>query len=85
MPTARCAWPFRVPYYTVNWYYAVGDKPVGPVSRADLDVLCANGTITAGSLVTQEGMYDWIPYRDLKKTTQTLPDMSRLVKPGEQK
>jgi hypothetical protein len=57
----------------VKWYYAVGDKPLGPVTRADLETLFEAGTITTSTLVTQEGMYDWVPYVDLKKTTQFLP------------
>jgi hypothetical protein len=31
------------------------------------------GKISTSTLVTQEGMYEWVPYVDLKKTTQFLP------------
>jgi hypothetical protein len=57
----------------VNWYYAVGDKVNGPVSRAELESMFTAGTITVNTLVLQEGMYDWIHFVDLKKTTQILP------------
>jgi GYF domain 2 len=57
----------------VKWYYAVGDQPVGPVSRAELEALYEAGTITTATMVLQEGMYDWVPFVDLKKTTQFLP------------
>lgn len=61
----------------MKWYYAVGDKPVGPVTRAELDLLCDAGTITTSTLVTQEGMYEWVPYVNLKKTTQFLPAVGK--------
>ncbi len=65
----------------MKWYYAAGDKPLGPVTRADLETLFDAGTITTSTLVTQEGMYDWIPYVDLKKTTQFLPAAGYRAKP----
>jgi hypothetical protein len=67
----------------MKWYYAVGDKPVGPVDRAELESLYEAGTITTATLITQEGMYDWVPYVNLKKTTQFLPaaeDRTKLPK-----
>jgi hypothetical protein len=64
----------------VKWYYAVGNQPVGPVDRVELESLYQAGTITASTLVLQEGMYDWVPLVDLKKTTQFIPTMSDKVK-----
>jgi GYF domain 2 len=57
----------------VNWYYAVGDQINGPVSRVELESLFSAGTLSQDTLVLQEGMYDWIHFVDLKKTTQILP------------
>ncbi len=57
----------------MKWYYAVGSQPVGPVDRAELEALYQAGTVTASTMVLQEGMYDWLPLVDLKKTTQFLP------------
>lgn len=54
----------------------MGSKPVGPVDRVELESLYQAGTITASTLVLQEGMYDWVPLFDLKKTTQFLPSFS---------
>lgn len=59
----------------MNWYYAVGDKINGPVSRTELESLFTAGTLSPDTLVLQEGMYDWIHFVDLKKTTQILPVM----------
>ena len=67
-------------FWSVKWYYAVGDKPLGPVTRAELETLFDAGTITTTTLVTQEGMLDWVPYVDLKKTTQFLPSFGVKVK-----
>ena len=60
----------------MKWYYSVADKPVGPVTRAELEALFEAGTITTTTLVVQEGMPDWVPYVNLKKTTQFLPAMA---------
>jgi len=66
----------RLCYYcAVNWYYATGDKINGPVSRLELESLFTAGTLSQDTLVLQEGMYDWIRFVDLKKTTQILPVM----------
>jgi len=67
----------------VKWYYAVGDHPFGPVTRAELEFLFENGTITTSTLVTQEGMYDWIHFVDLKKTTQFLPAIGKKAEAKE--
>ncbi len=62
--------------WRVKWYYSVENKPVGPVSRAELESLAEAGTITTSTLVVQEGMPDWFPFVNLKKTTQFLPAMA---------
>jgi len=59
--------------YNVKWYYSVASKPVGPVTRAELESLFEAGTITTSTMVVQEGMPDWFPFVNLKKTTQFLP------------
>jgi hypothetical protein len=56
----------------VKWFYAVGGQVKGPVERAELEALFKNGEITTSTLVIQEGMYGWVPFVDLKKTTQFL-------------
>jgi hypothetical protein len=56
----------------MKWYYAEGDKSIGPLERTELEALFSSGKISTSTLVVQEGMYDWVPYRDLKKTTQFL-------------
>ncbi|HWY78719.1 MAG TPA: DUF4339 domain-containing protein [Verrucomicrobiae bacterium] len=65
---------FTVLCYTdrVKWFYAVDGQVKGPVERAELEVLFKNGEITTSTLVIQEGMYGWVPFVDLKKTTQFL-------------
>ena len=61
----------------MKWYYAVGTQPVGPIERAELEKLFDAGTLAPGTMVLQEGMYDWVPYQDLKKTTQFIPVRSK--------
>jgi hypothetical protein len=69
----------------MKWFYADGDKPVGPIERAELEALFVAGKISTSTLVVQEGMYDWVPYRDLKKTTQFLFTGGELGNKAEQK
>ena len=57
----------------MNWYYAIGGEIHGPVSRTELESLFSSGQLAHDTLVLQEGMYDWIHFVDLKKTTQILP------------
>ncbi|GEM_PF-2682215 len=57
----------------MKWYYAAGDKVNGPVERTELESLFRTGIITTSTMVIQEGMYAWVPFVDLKKTTQFLP------------
>jgi hypothetical protein len=68
----------------VNWFYAIGEDIHGPVSRAELESLFSSGVITINTLVLQEGMYDWIHFVDLKKTTQILPVISGYGSPAPQ-
>lgn len=68
----------------VNWYYAVGEEIHGPVSRSELESLFTTGVVTVNTLVLQEGMYDWIHFVDLKKTTQILPVLGAKPKKPEQ-
>jgi len=70
-------------YCQVNWYYANGQEIHGPVSRSELEALFTAGTVTVETLVLQEGMYDWIPFVDLKKTTQILPVFGAMPKAQE--
>ena len=49
--------------WVVKWYYADGDKPNGPVTRAELEALYSSGKISTNTLIVQEGMYDWVTYR----------------------
>jgi len=62
----------------VKWFYSLANKPVGPVTRAELEALFEAGTITTSTLVVQEGMPDWFPFVNLKKTTQFLPGMAEV-------
>ena len=50
---------------SMDWYYAGGDKPLGPVSEADFNELLQAGTITLDTLVWKTGMPDWKPLRSV--------------------
>lgn len=46
----------------MQWYYADGDREVGPVTDADLDALAKSGRVRPQTLVWHDGMKDWQPY-----------------------
>lgn len=49
----------------MQWYYAQGEKQVGPVSDDELHTLVGAGTITARTLVWHSGMANWAAYGTL--------------------
>jgi hypothetical protein len=49
-----------------EWYYAQGDRKVGPISEAELKELAATGKLSAGDLVWKDGLPDWRPAGRLK-------------------
>ena len=51
----------------MQWYYADGDKQVGPVSEEELIQLVTAGKIASETLVWHEGMGDWAAYGSLSE------------------
>ncbi len=49
----------------MNWYYADGEKKVGPVTETEIKQLLAKGKITSETLVWNEIMSKWQPYGKL--------------------
>lgn len=58
-----------------EWYYAQGDKQVGPVPYVAIRSLISSGVITPDTLVWREGLQDWIPAKNTElfvlRTQQT--------------
>jgi len=52
----------------MNWYYAEGTQQRGPISEAELQQLAASGNITDATLVWREGMAQWQPYGQVKRS-----------------
>lgn len=50
----------------IEWYYARGNKQMGPVSSVDLKRMAAAGEIHAEDLVWREGMAEWTPARNVR-------------------
>ena len=48
-----------------SWYYAEGDKPVGPISRADLVAILSRVSGAGNALVWREGFPKWIKAKDV--------------------
>ena len=49
----------------MEWYYALNDQRLGPVTVADFDKLVQAGTITPATFVWHEGMAAWLPHREV--------------------
>lgn len=50
-----------------SWYYAEGDKPVGPISRADLVAILSRVSGAGNALVWREGFPNWIRAKDVSE------------------
>ena len=50
----------------MEWYYADGDKQIGPLETSAFDALVQNGTIQSATLVWNSTMTDWTAYGSLK-------------------
>ncbi|MHC4104369.1 MAG: RDD family protein [Planctomycetota bacterium] len=63
----------------MDWYYAVGDQQVGPISKAELQALVKAKKINAQTRVWRTGMKEWQELGRLLKANQTLP---AAIRPG---
>jgi len=52
---------FAVPPDPATWYVMIGDAETGPLTRVELGVELASGSITPESLVWKQGMIKWLP------------------------
>ncbi len=50
----------------IEWYFARGNKQMGPVSSADLKRLAAGGEIRPDDLVWREGLTEWAAARSVR-------------------
>ena len=50
----------------MNWYYADGGRPTGPVEEAALDDLVRTGAVRDDTLVWCEGMAEWQPHATVR-------------------
>lgn len=63
----------------MDWYYMDGKNKVGPASEADVEQLVRDGKITPDTLVWNEIMSSWQPYRkskDIPKRDVPLQEMN---------
>jgi uncharacterized RDD family membrane protein YckC len=49
----------------MNWFYAVGEQQVGPLTEGDFDKLVQAGTVTPETMVWREDMTAWKPYGEV--------------------
>lgn len=55
----------------MNWYYAINDQQLGPVSDAQLDQLLSSGQIKGDTLIWREGMPEWQPLSTVRAISTT--------------
>ena len=56
----------------MDWYDAVGDQQVGPISKAELQALVKAKKINAQTRVWRTGMKEWQELGQLLKVNQLL-------------
>ena len=66
--TQRVTWEL-----IMDWYYAVGDQQLGPISKAELQALVKAKKINAQTRVWRTGMKEWQELGQLLKANQALP------------
>jgi len=49
-----------------QWYYAKGDRQLGPVTTAELKQLAGSGSLQPDDLIWREGMDDWVPAQNVR-------------------
>ncbi len=57
-----------------DWYYAKGNRQLGPVSSTELKQLSESGYLTADDLVWREGMGEWIAAGKVKGLFDAPPE-----------
>lgn len=56
----------------MQWYYAIDDQRLGPVSHAEFEQLMQSGKITAATLVWRKGMDQWKTLGDVRERDPAL-------------
>jgi uncharacterized RDD family membrane protein YckC len=56
----------------MNWYYADGNTPVGPISEDEFHNLVKRKKIKAETLVWRSGMTEWQAYQEIKNQIATV-------------
>lgn len=57
----------------MNWYFADGKTPVGPIDENEFDRLAREGRIGPDTLVWHDGMDKWRPRREIAPAPEALP------------
>lgn len=55
----------------MNWYYAIDNQRVGPVSESSISMLLSAGTVSGTTLVWREGMANWQPLAETELARET--------------
>ncbi|MFM7100149.1 MAG: DUF4339 domain-containing protein, partial [Verrucomicrobiota bacterium] len=66
----------------MNWYYAEGGQPRGPVSREDLEALARQGILREDTLVWHEGLAQWQPWHAARPSSGDRPAQAVVPAPG---
>jgi uncharacterized RDD family membrane protein YckC len=56
----------------MEWFYAEGDRQLGPVSDPDFQSLVQNGVVTDQTLVWHAGLPEWRPYGQVRAREATV-------------
>ena len=67
----------------MEWFYAIDETQLGPVTEADLRAKFASGEIRGETRIWHEGLDDWTPYSSVlgeaaTTAASTSPDLPEL-------
>ena len=57
----------------MDWYYAMGNQQIGPITQAELQALVRDKKVNAHTRVWRTGMKEWQELGQLLKSNQTAP------------
>jgi uncharacterized RDD family membrane protein YckC len=63
----------------MNWYYAVGEQQVGPISKAELQALVKAKKINASTRVWRPGMEKWLELDQIVKRSSQAGSVTKQV------
>jgi len=66
----------------MNWFYAIDQQQLGPITQEEFSRLLSDGVIKPETMVWREGMANWLPYSEYAASQSVPLPGPRPAKPG---